>query len=75
MVKHRSPKPQLGVRVSLPLLYIDRLDLYPVCFFISAKGLFVKITNVTKILRNIFTNHTLYDSIHKCNRNVTFMKY
>ena len=33
MVKHRSPKPQLGVQVSLPLLR-KQIEFYLVCFFL-----------------------------------------
>lgn len=36
MVKHRSPKPQLGVRVSLPLLR-KQIKFYLVCFFFYRK--------------------------------------
>ena len=36
MVKHRSPKPQLGVRVSLPLLR-KQIEFYLVCFLFYRK--------------------------------------
>ena len=71
MVKHRSPKPQLGVRVSLPLLLKDRLDLCLVYFLFYKKinlsillakqdrtaflNISKNVINITEILQKHFT--------------------
>ena len=73
MVKHRSPKPQLGVRVSLPLLLKDRLDLCLVYFLFYKKinlsillakqdrtaflNISKNVINITEILQKHFTRN------------------
>ena len=75
MVKHRSPKPQLGVRVSLPLLLKDRLDLCLVYFLFYKKinlsillakqdrtaflNISKNVINITEILPVSYTHLTL----------------
>ena len=63
MVKHRSPKPQLGVRVSLPLLLKDRLDLCLVYF------LFYKKINLSILLAK--QDRTAFLNISKNVINIT----
>ena len=71
MVKHRSPKPQLGVRVSLPLLLKDRLDLCLVYF------LFYKKINLSILLakqdRTAFLN--ISKKRYKYYKNITKTLY